>query len=85
MSTTAILSPAAAVDAICHEEQLRIWADDHIISTLAQEGYFREDLSYDDKIDIERIVQREIKSILVAAFDHPNARTIALRERMAAR
>lgn len=73
---TVTLLPAAAAETVCHEEQLRIWADDHIIGALAQEGYFREDLSYDDKIDIERIVMREIKSIVESAFDHPEARTI---------
>lgn len=73
---TVILSPAVAAETVCHEEQLRIWADDHIIGALAQEGYFREDLSYDDKNDIERIVMREIKNIIESAFDHPEARTI---------
>jgi hypothetical protein len=76
MTATIILSPAKAAETICHEEQLRIWADDHIIGALAMEGYFRDDLSYDDKIDIERIVMREIKSIVESAFDHPAAVTI---------
>ena len=71
-----ILLPTKAMEEVCHEEQLRIWADDHIIGALAQEGYFRDDLSYDDKIDIERIVMREIKSIVESAFDHPSAMTI---------
>lgn len=71
-----ILLPTKAMEEVCHEEQLRIWADDHIIGALAQEGYFRDDLSYDDKIDIESIVMREIKSIVESAFDHPAAVTI---------
>jgi hypothetical protein len=71
-----ILLPSKAAEEVCHEEQLRIWADDHIIGALAQEGYFRDDLSYDDKIDIEQIVMREIKGIIESAFDHPAAVTI---------
>lgn len=39
-------------------------------------GYIREDMSYDDVIDLGNIVQREIKSIVEMAFDHPEARTI---------
>lgn len=80
MSATVILSPAAAVNAICHEEQLRIWAHDNIIDALALGDFLNEDMDYDDKITLERVIMREIKSILTMAFDHPNARTISLRD-----
>lgn len=73
---TVILNPTAAAEMICHEEQLRIWAHDNIISHLAMEGYLRDDLSYDDGLHIERIVMSEIKSIIGMAFDHSGARTI---------
>lgn len=70
-----ILNPAAAADAVCHEEQLRIWAEE-IVGCLSMEGYIREDMSYDDAIDIQKMIMREIKSIVEAAFDHPESRTI---------
>jgi len=74
MSATVILGPAAAAEAVCHEEQLRIWADD-VISALGMENYLNFS-SYADKVDMEQIVMREIKSIVESAFDHPEARTI---------
>jgi hypothetical protein len=72
---TVILGPAAAAEAVCHDEQLRIWAEE-IMGALSIGGYIREDMSYDDVIDLGNIVQREIKSIVEMAFDHPEARTI---------
>ena len=72
---TVILNPSAAADVVCHEEQLRIWAEE-ITGSLSMAGYIREDMSYDDVIDIGKIVEREIKSIVEMAFDHPEARTI---------
>lgn len=74
---TVILTPAAAVEEVCHEEQLRIWADD-LISALGMENYLNFS-SYADKIDMERIVMREIKSIAEAIFDHPAAATVRRR------
>jgi hypothetical protein len=71
---TVILNPAAAAETICHEEQLRIWAHE-VIAALGMENYLNFS-SYDDQIDMERIVMREIKSIIESAFDHPEARTI---------
>ena len=72
-----ILNPAAAAETVCHEEQLRIWADD-VIAALGMEDYLKFS-SYADKVDMERIVMREIKSIVESAFDHPEARTIKRR------
>jgi hypothetical protein len=43
------------------------------------EGYLRDDISYDDKIDMEKMIMREIKGIVEMAFDHPEARTIRRR------
>jgi hypothetical protein len=73
---TVILTPIAAAAAVCHDEQLRIWADDHIIAALSLEGLLRADLSYDEVVDLEKIVMREIRSIIESAFDHPAAITI---------
>lgn len=72
---TVILNPAAAAEAVCHEEQLRIWAEE-ITGSLSMAGYIREDMSYDDVIDLGKVVEREIKNIIEMAFDHPEARTI---------
>jgi hypothetical protein len=79
MSATIILNPAAAAETVCHEEQLRIWAHDHIVGALALGGWLRDDLSYADGIDLEDAMMREIKSIIESAFDHPEARTIKRR------
>ncbi|MCX7322195.1 MAG: hypothetical protein NT113_22885 [Hyphomicrobiales bacterium] len=76
---TVILTPTAAVDAVCHEEQLRIWAHDHIVGALSMAGYLREDLSYDDEIDLEQMLMREIRSIVQSAMDHPEAYTVRRR------
>lgn len=73
-----ILNPAAAAEVVCHEEQLRIWAEE-IVGALSMGGYIREDTSYADAIDLQDIVMREVKSIVEMAFDHPEARTIRRR------
>lgn len=75
MSATIILGPKAAADAVCHDEQLRIWAHE-IVGRLSMESYLRDDLSYDDGVEMERAVMDEVKSIIEMAFDHPEARTI---------
>lgn len=61
--------PETIAEAVCHDEQLRIWADE-IISALGMEDYLKFS-SYADKVDMEHIVMREIKSIVESAFDHP--------------
>lgn len=74
-----ILGPKAAAEAVAHDEQLRIWADDHILGALALGGWLRDDLSYDDKIELERCMMRELRQIIEMAFDHPEAATIRRR------
>jgi hypothetical protein len=81
MTATLILSPAAAAEAVCHEEQLRIWAHDDIIDALAMADFLRDDMSYEDGIELERLVMHELKDIIAAAFDHPEARTMLVRDR----
>ncbi|WP_375414391.1 hypothetical protein [uncultured Bradyrhizobium sp.] len=72
---TVILNPAAAAETVCHEEQLRLWADD-MISAIGMQGDFLKDLAYCDLVNLHRVVESEIKSIIESAFDHPEARTI---------
>lgn len=69
-----ILTPAAAVQAVAHDEQLRIWAEE-VVGVLSVNGYLR-DLDYAEGVELHADVAREIKSILESAFDHPEARTI---------
>jgi len=74
--STLILMPAAAVEEVCHDEQLRIWAHDELIGALALGGFLRDDLTCDDIIDMDATVARELKDIIKSAFDHPAAVTI---------
>ena len=79
-----ILSPAAAAELVCHDEQLRIWAEE-IVGALSMAGCIREDTSYADAIDLQQIVMREVKSIIESAFNHPEAATIRRRSSYSAR
>jgi DNA-directed RNA polymerase specialized sigma54-like protein len=70
MTAIILTHPAKAAEEVCHEEQLQIWAEE-IVGRLSIEGYLRDDLSYDDSIDIHKSVADEIKSIVTCAFMHP--------------
>lgn len=72
---TVILGPIAAAEAVCHQEQLEVWSNE-IVGLLSMEGWLRDDLSYDEALDLDHAIQREIKRIVESAFDHPEARTI---------
>lgn len=74
MGATVILGPAAAAETVCHDEQLRIWAEE-IVGMLSLGNYLR-DLDYSEGIELHKDVARELKSIIESAFDHPEARTI---------
>lgn len=76
MSATLIIGPQKAAETVCHEEQLRIWAHDHIVAALGMAGFLRDDLTYAELIELEQTVMRELKAIVEIAFDHPEARTI---------
>lgn len=78
MSATVILTPKQAAEAICHDEQMVVWASD-FLGMLSLGGWLRDDLSYDDGVDLGNAVKRELRSIMEMAFDHPEARTIARR------
>lgn len=75
MSATVILSPQAAADEVCHEEQMTVWAYD-FVGMLSLGDYLRHDLSYSEGVDLTEDVKRELRSIIKSAFDHPEARTI---------
>ena len=78
MAATVILNPAMAAEAVCHDEQLLIWADD-LIGYLSMENYLRDDLDYSEGVDLQIAVKRELRRIIESAFDHPEARTIKVQ------
>ena len=70
MSAVLLNHPAKAAELVCHDEQLMIWADD-LIGLLSMEDWLKDALSYDDGIDLQKAVMRELKSIITMAFTHP--------------
>ena len=58
------------VDRVCHEDQLRIWAND-VTGMLSIYDFVRPDLSYDEGVQLEQALMQEIKDIVDAAFHHP--------------
>lgn len=78
MSATIILSPTAAADEICHDEQMVVWASD-FVGMLSMGDWLRENIDYSDSLELQEAVKRELQSIIKMAFDHPEARTIKRR------
>lgn len=74
MSATVILGPRAAAETVCHEEQMRVWAHEIVVS-LGMSGFLR-DLDYGELNEVHALVEGEIRSIIEMAFDHPEAKTI---------
>lgn len=72
MTAILLTHPAKAAEQVCHDDQLLIWAEE-IMGHLNIKGFFRDDLSYDDGIEIMGIIQDEIKGIVLSAFTHPEA------------
>lgn len=73
--TTIILAPAAAADAVCHDEQMTVWASG-FVGMLSLGGYLRDDLDYEEGLDLDSDVKRELRSVIEMAFGHPEAKTI---------
>ena len=73
-----ILAPQAAVEAVCHEEQMVVWASD-LVGMLSMGGWLRDDIDYGEGVDLDLAVRRELRSIIGMAFDHPEAKTIKRR------
>lgn len=68
-----ILTPALAAAAVCHDEQMVVWAND-MVAGLGE--WLREDIDYSD---VQLAVTVELRRIIEAAFDHPEAKTIRRR------
>lgn len=58
------------VDRVCHDEQMMIWTGE-IASSLSMGGYLREDLSYDDKLDLHAVITKDLRDIVGNALTHP--------------
>lgn len=64
----------AKVDDICHDEQMTIWTGE-VAGSLSMAGYLRDDLTYDDVIDIHRLIASEIRDVVktVLEFREPKS------------
>lgn len=78
MMASITLLPNAAIDRICHDEQMVVWAGD-LIGALSVAGFLRDDLTYDDIAGLHQVAKQEIRSIIRMALDHPEARTVVTR------
>lgn len=72
MAAIILTHPAKAAERVCHSEQLDVWAHE-IFQRLNMEEALREDLTYDEQVEIERYLRDEIRSIVESAFTHPEA------------
>ena len=57
-----------AAERVCHEEQMVIWSGE-VVGRLNMGGCFRDDLTYDDLLEINAAISEEIRSIVGSAFD----------------
>lgn len=73
--TTVILTPEAAVEAVCHDEQMTVWGSD-FTGMLSLGGWLRDDLDYADGVELGEAIKRELRTIIGMAFNHPEAKTI---------
>lgn len=71
MAAVILTHPAKAAEQVCHAEQLQIWAHE-VFCHIATNDYFR-DLDYGEQVEVEAILQDEIKKIVQCAFTHPEA------------
>lgn len=68
--TVAALPPQEAAARVCHDEQMTVWTGE-VAGALNLAGFLRDDLDYDDVIELNGVLAREIRSIVGHAFDHP--------------
>lgn len=53
---------------ICSDEQIAIWADE-MLADIGQRNLLRDDLDYDDTIDLHHTIGSKIKDIVVSALE----------------
>lgn len=80
MSAQLFLTPRAAAELACHDEQLAVWARD-LITRLASQGFVSAELTGPDIDDLHATARTELKRIIAQAFDHPECRTIRVKTR----
>lgn len=71
------------VEAICHDEQMTIWAGE-TAGSLSMGGYLREDLSYDDKLDLHAVIARDLRDIINTALAESERKRVELEAEIAA-
>ena len=72
------LLPEQAADRVGHDEQIQVWAHEIAVS-LGMADYLSLE-TYDSIIDVERIIQDELRDILRTAFNHPEAVTFVRKQ-----
>jgi len=55
---------------VCHDEQVTVWSDE-MSDALSLGGYLRSDMNYEDVLSVQRVIIREVRSIVESAFGHP--------------
>jgi hypothetical protein len=70
MSAIILNHPAKAAEMVCHDDQMVIWAGD-FVWMLSVGDWLKADLSYDDGLELQAAISRELKSIIAMAFTHP--------------
>lgn len=73
MAAVILTHPAKAAEQVCHADQLQVWAHELLTDLLMSSDALREDMSYDEQVVAERVIQDKIKSIVTDAFTHPEA------------
>ena len=56
-----------AAERVCHEDQMTVWTGD-IVGRLFMGEYLRDNLTYDERIEVDDILGEEIRSIVATAF-----------------
>ena len=64
------MSTPAMIEAVCHDEQLEIWADEFVEHLLAANCEPQFD-SYDEKLTYFSAVKAAIRDLVGKAFEHP--------------
>jgi len=80
--TTETTEARVLAEAVCHDEQMTNWTGE-VAGALSMGNFVRDDLSYDEVLDLHATIGQEIRRLVAAAFDHPEALT-ALRSSVSA-
>lgn len=70
MKPSDIVKADQLADLVCHDDQMTIWCDE-VLGTLSINGFLRDNMTYDDMVDLRWHIKREIKALVAGAFSHP--------------